>query len=165
MYEVYATYCGGTYSLIKTVTDGSLTCSFKKLDGVKIDFSKNFKVYVAAYRTIDGEKQLIAKTIKAHVVGNENKKRTNASSIELEKSKYSVKVGNTFEIKATTILVDPKKKQLSNAHAAEFRYLSTDKSIATVSKDGIVTGISKGTCYICVYSRNGLGVKVKVTVK
>ena len=165
MYAVYATYCGGTYSLIKTITDGSQTFSFKKLDGAKIDFSKNFKVYVAAYRTIDGEKKLIAKTIKAHVVGNENKKRTNASSIELEKSKYSVKVGNTFEIKATTILADSKKKQLSNAHAAEFRYLSTDKSIATVSKDGIVTGISKGTCYIWVYSRNGLGVKVKVTVK
>lgn len=90
---------------------------------------------------------------------------TNASSIELEKSKYSVKVGNTFEIKATTILVDPKKKQLSNAHATEFRYLSTDTSIAKVSKDGTVTGVSKGTCYIWVYSRNGLGVKVKVTVK
>ena len=70
-----------------------------------------------------------------------------------------------FEIKATTVLADPKKKQLGSGHAAEFRYLSTDKSIAKVSKDGIVTGVSKGTCYIWVYSRNGLGVKVKVTVK
>ena len=165
MYKVYASYCSGKYTLIKTVTDGKLTMSFKKLNGSKINFSKNFKVYVAAYRTIDGEEKLITKTIKAHVVGSENKKRTNATSISTEKSKYSVKVGKKFQIKAATTLADPEKKQLSNNHAAEFRYLSTDKSIATVSKDGIVTGISKGTCYIWVYSRNGLGVKVKVTVK
>ena len=165
MYKVYASYCSGKYTLIKTVTDGKLTMSFKKLNGSKINFSKNFKVYVAAYRTIDGEEKLITKTIKAHVVGSENKKRTNATSISTEKSKYSVKVGKKFQIKAATTLADPEKKQLSNNHAAEFRYLSTDTSVAKVSKDGTVTGVSKGTCYIWVYSRNGLGVKVKVTVK
>ena len=34
---------------------------------------------------------------------------------------------------------------MDKGHAAEFRYLSTNKSVATVSKDGTVTGISKGT--------------------
>ena len=99
------------------------------------------------------------------MVGDKNKKRTNAIAINLEKTKYSVKTGKSFTIMAETVLAAPKKKQLSNAHAAEFRYLSTDKTIAKVSKEGIVTGVSKGTCYIWVYSRNGLGVKMKVKVK
>ena len=43
--------------------------------------------------------------------------------------------------------------------------LSTDKSVAKVSKDGTVTGVSEGTCYVWVYARNGLGEKVKITVK
>ena len=86
-----------------------------------------------------------------YVVGNDNKKRTDAVSINLEKTKYSVKTGDSFTIKAETVLANPKKKQLSNAHAAEFRYLSTDKSIAKVSKYGVVTGVSKGTCFIWVY--------------
>ena len=164
-YVVYATYCGDKYQKIKTITDRSLIYSFKKLAGEKLDLTKNVKVYVAAYRTVNGQDVLIAKTIKAHIVGTKSTKYTNAERISLAKTKYSVKTGNTFTIKAETILVDPSKKMLSDDHALEFRYLSTDKSVATVDKKGVVTGKSKGTCYIWVYSKNGLGVKVKVTVK
>ena len=163
---VYAAYCSsGAYKEIKTLEGDKLTLSFKKLNGKKIDFAKEFKVFVAAYRTVNGEDQLIASTIKAHVVGDKAKKHTNAKSISVEKSKYSVKKGKTVTISATTTLVDPSKKQLSSKHAPEFRYLSTDKSVATVDNNGVVTGKKKGTCYIWIYSRNGLGIKVKVIVK
>ena len=165
-YVIYAAYCSsGAYKEIKVLDGNKLTMSFKKLNGKNIDFTKEFKVYVAAYRTVDGEEKLIASTIKAHVVGNKAKKRSNAASITVDNAEYSVKKGKTVTISATTTLVDPSKKQLSSKHAAEFRYLSTDKSVATVDKNGVVTGKKKGTCYIWVYSRNGLGVKVKVTVK
>ena len=53
---------------------------------------------------------------------------------------------------------------MTNKYTPEFRYLSTDKSVAKVSKDGTVTGVSEGTCYVWVYARNGLGEKVKITV-
>ncbi|MCR5793579.1 MAG: Ig-like domain-containing protein [Lachnospiraceae bacterium] len=58
-----------------------------------------------------------------------------------------------------------KKKQLSNAHATEFRYASADNAIAKVDKKGNVTGVAKGSTKIYVYSRNGLAKAVKVTVK
>ena len=74
-------------------------------------------------------------------------------------------IGTKYRITADTILVDSKKKQLSDAHAQEFRYASTDKSIATVSKDGYITGKKAGEVIIWVYARNGYGKKIQVTVK
>ena len=44
-------------------------------------------------------------------------------------------------------------------------YESSNPKIATVTKNGKVKGISKGTCYIYVYAQNGLSVKVKIKVK
>lgn len=43
--------------------------------------------------------------------------------------------------------------------------VSSDEKIATVNKNGKIKGISKGTCTIYVYSRNGYAKKVSVTVK
>ncbi|MCR5685520.1 MAG: hypothetical protein K6G81_08915 [Lachnospiraceae bacterium] len=43
--------------------------------------------------------------------------------------------------------------------------LSSNKKVTTVSKDGTITAVGKGTCYIYVYTKNGYAKKVKVTVK
>ena len=78
---------------------------------------------------------------------------------------FSLTIGKTAKVKAKTVLVDKSKKQLSNAHAAEFRYASSNKNIATVDKNGKIKGVAQGTCTIYVYARNGYAKKVKVTVK
>ena len=70
-----------------------------------------------------------------------------------------------MQIEAKTVLEYPERKQLSDAHAKEFRYATTDKSIATVSKTGKITAKKKGNCVIFVYARNGLAKKIKVTIK
>ena len=85
--------------------------------------------------------------------------------IKLAKSKYTVTAGKTATIKAKTVLVDKRKKQLSNAHAPQFRYASSDNKIATVSKKGKIKGIAKGQCSVYVYARNGYARKITVTVK
>ena len=85
--------------------------------------------------------------------------------ITLAKKKYTVKVGKTVKVKAKTVLVDKTKKQLSDAHAPEFRYASANNYIATVDKNGKIKGVAAGTCKIYVYSRNGLAKTVKITVK
>ncbi|MCR5330703.1 MAG: Ig-like domain-containing protein [Lachnospiraceae bacterium] len=108
--------------------------------------------------------QSFANIIKGGIFPSESE-YTNAASISTEKSKYTVNAGETLTVKAETVLADPARKLMTNKYTPEFRYLSDGKSVATVSEDGIVTGISEGTCYVWVYSRNGLGVKVKVTVK
>lgn len=166
-YEVYVTYCGMKFGKsVKVLKNNAKTSiNITKINGKKINLKKNFKVYVAAYKMVGGKKKKLAKTITGHIVGRKNTAYTNVKMIKLAKSKYSIKAGKTAQINAKTVLVDKKKKQLSNAHATQFRYASSNKNIATVNKNGKIKGISKGTCTIYVYSRNGYAKKASVTVK
>lgn len=164
-YDVYVAYCGKKFSKKPTVTVKKNSVKVKKLAGKKIKLKKNFKVYVSAYKYIDNQKYSLGKTITGHVVGRKNSKYTNAKKIKLNKKKITVKVGKSKKIKAKTILVSKKKRQLSDAHAKEFRYQSSDKTIAKVSVSGKITGIKKGKCDVYVFSRNGYAKRIKVTVK
>ena len=166
-YDVYVAYCGKKFGkAVKTINKNSTTSvTVKKINSKKINLKKNFKVYVAAYKMTDGKKEVLAKSIMGHVVGRLNTRYSNVWKITLSKSKYSVKVGKTVKVKAKTVLVDKSKKQLSDAHAAQFRYASSNRNIATVDKNGKVKGVAKGTCTIYVYARNGYAKTVKVTVK
>ena len=137
----------------------------KKINGKNLNLKKNYKIYIEAYKLVDGKKVSLAKTITGHIVGRKNTAYTNVKMIKLAKSKYTVTAGKTATIKAKTVLVDKRKKQLSNAHATQFRYASSDNKIATVSKKGKIKGIAKGQCSVYVYARNGYARKVTVTVK
>ena len=167
-YEIYAAYCTGKFGKtpVKVVTKKGVTSvTITKLNGKKIELTKNFKVYVAAYKTVDGVKKKLGKTITAHIVGRKNKTYTNVKAIKLAKNKATIKVGKTYKIKASVVLVDPSKKMLSDSHAPTFRYASSNKKIAAVNKSGKVTAKKKGTCYIWVYAKNGYAKKIKVTVQ
>ena len=144
---------------------GVTSVTITKLNGKKLELTKNFKVYVAAYKTVNGVKKKLGKTITAHIVGRKNKTYTNVKAIKLAKNKATIKVGKTYKIKASVVLVDSKKKMLSDKHAVTFRYASSDKKIATVDKNGKVIAKKVGTCYIWIYAKNGNAKKVKITVK
>ena len=161
-YEVYVAYCGQKFPTKATATTKKNSVSITKLNGKKLNLKKNFKVVVVAKKS----KAKLGKTITAHVVGRKNVKYTNAKSIKItSKTALTLKKGKKSQIKAKTILVDSKKKQLTDAHAKEFRYASSNKKVATVSKTGKITAKGKGMATIYVYSRNGYAKKVKVTVK
>ncbi|MBR6223127.1 MAG: Ig-like domain-containing protein [Lachnospiraceae bacterium] len=119
-----------------------------------------------AYKLVNGKKITIAKSITAHIVGRLNTKFTNAKDIKiLSKTELTLKKKTTSVIKAQTILVAPKKKQIADTYATEFRYASSNNKVATVDKTGKITAVKKGTCIIYVYSRNGYTKKINVTVK
>lgn len=80
----------------------------------------------------------------------------------MNKSSYSLKPGQTAAIKASAVLADKSKQQLSDAHAKEFRYATSNKAVAAVSKNGKITAVGKGTCTIYVYARNGYAKKITV---
>ncbi|MBR1741845.1 MAG: fibronectin type III domain-containing protein, partial [Lachnospiraceae bacterium] len=165
-YVVYAAYCGpDKCTKIKALSGGKTSMTFTKLNGSKLNLKKNVKVYVVAYRKVNGKETKLARSITAHIVGTKNTKYTNVKKIKLSKSKYTLKVNKTATIKAKIVLVDKKKKQLSDSHAPEFRYASSNTKVATVDKNGKITAVKKGTCYIYVYAKNGYAKKVKVTVK
>ena len=165
-YVVYASYCGpDKCTKIKALSGSKTSMTFTKLNGSKLNLKKNVKVYVVAYRKVNGKETKLARSITAHIVGTKNTKYTNVKKIKLSKSKYTLKVNKTATIKAKIVLVDKKKKQLSDSHAPEFRYASSNTKVATVNKNGKITAVKKGTCYIYVYAKNGYAKKVKVTVK
>ena len=135
-----------------------------KIGGKKINLKKNFKVYVKAIKKDGNKSTQLAKTMTGHIVGRKNATYTNVKKIKLAKISYTLKVNGKATIKATTVLVDKKKKMLSDAHAPEFRYASGNKSIAKVSKKGVIRAVAKGKCTIYVYAKNGYTRKIKVTV-
>ena len=166
-YDVYVQYCGKKITKpVKTIKKNSTTkATIKKINGKKLNLKKQFRVYVVAYKMIDGKKVTLAKSNTGHVVGTKNKKYTNVKSIKLKKKAYTIAVGKTVKVKAKIKLVDKNKKHIPKSHGAKFRYRTSDSSIATVSKSGKIKGIKKGTCTIYVYAINGKMKKVKVTVK
>ena len=65
-------------------------------------------------------------------------------------------------IRAMTVKENKNKKLL--AHAAEFRYYSSNTSGATVTQKGVITAKKTGKCTICVVANNGVYKTIKVTV-
>ena len=169
LYEVYVTYCGNKYPKkpsFKTEKNTTTNVVIKKIDGKKLNLKKNYKLFIKVYKyDEDGDKILIAESIKVHFVGRLNTAYTNVKQVKTDKSKYSLKKGQTVQIKAKNVLVSPKKKQLSDAHAKEFRYASSDSKIASVNKKGVIKAKKAGKCYVYVYARNGFAKKIQVTVK
>ncbi len=169
-YKVFVQYCGKAYTADATsllTGDATTSVVINSLNGKKLKLKKNFKLYVVAYKTVNGKEEILCKSIAAHVVGRKNKKYTNAESIVVDNTSISLTTGASEKIKAKTKLIQngkKKKKQLSNKHAKEFRYAVSDKTVVSVDKNGVVTALAEGECTVYVYSRNGLAVAVKVKV-
>ena len=139
--------------------------TFTKLNGSKLNLKKNFKIYVVAYRKVNGKETRLAKSIVAHIVGTQNKTYTNVKNIKLSKSSYTLKAGGTAEIQAEAVLADENKEQLPDSHAPQFRYASGNTKVAAVDDNGKITAVKKGTCYVYVYAKNGYAKKVRITVQ
>lgn len=166
-YDVYVQYCGKKFKkATATVASANIrSVKVKKVNGKKLNLKANYKVYVSAYTVVNGKKITLCRSIDAHVVGAKNKRYSNARNIQIKKSRITLKKGKTTTIKAKTILVNKRRRQLSNKHAKQFRYASSDTGIAKVNSKGKITAKKKGTCTIYVYARNGFAKKIKLTVK
>lgn len=163
-YDIYLAYCGqDDIALVKSVKAPASSLVVKKLNGKKIDQKKYVKGYVVAYKLVGGKKVTLAKSVFVHVVGKKNTKATNAKQVKVSKSAYTLKVGGTANIKASTVKVNKKRKLLK--HTSEFRYVSYDNDVATVSHTGKITAKKAGTCKIRVFSINGVCAEITVTVK
>ena len=168
-YDVYAAYCGTDFDPKKPAKSANsmkvTSVKIRSLEGKKLDRKRNYKLYVTAYKWVKGKKVVIAESIRAHIVGAMNTRYTNVRHIKLEKSKFTLKVGQKAKIRAKAVLVAKNRKQLSSAHAPQFRYVSSYERVATVNEKGRIRAAGTGTCTVYVYARNGYARKVKVTVK
>ncbi len=167
-YIVYVQYCSKVFSSKSRtqVNGGKKTkISVKKVNGKKLDTTKNIKMYVEAYKMENGKKVTLAKTLKLHIAGKDSKKYTNVKKIKAKKSSYTLKKGAIVSLRLKTVIDDKNKKQLSVKHTKNLRYMSSNKKIATVTAGGKVKARNAGSCIIYVFAKNGCRLKIKVKVK
>lgn len=155
-YRIYVSVCDGesNYKLIKDTKD--LTGAIKNLNN-----KKSYKFYVVAYKNVDGKKVRICKSMIYHVVLSDSK-YTNVKAIKVAKTSYTLNVGDKQKLNAKSVKQEKNKKLLT--HAQEFRYSSSDTTVATVSKTGEITAKQSGSYIIYVVANNGVMKKIKVNV-
>ena len=155
-YQIYVSLCNGknSYKMLKDTK--TLNGTIKNLDN-----TKSYKFYVVAYKNVDGKKVRISKSMVYHVTLADGK-YTNVKAIKVPKSTYTLDIGEKKKLTAKSVKEDKTKKLLE--HAQEFRYYSSDASIAVVSKNGEIKAKKPGSCIIYIVANNGVVKKVKVTV-
>lgn len=159
-YEVYWSYCDGkqNYKKLKTVgSGGKRQCIHRKLKKARA-----YKYYIATYMIRDGRKNYQSKSPVIHVA-MKRERHTNAKRIKVNRAKVTLKGKKTFQIKATAVLENRKKKLLN--HDRKFRYYVDNRDVASVNKKGKIKGKKKGSCLVFVTANNGVTKQIKVTVR
>lgn len=155
-YRIYRKVKGSKDGYKRVATTKNLQLVQKQLDN-----KKTYQYYIVAYKTIDGKKARIGKTLTLYAVMN-NAKYTEAKKIKLNKKSYSLEVGAKAKIKAALLKRENEKKM--KAESEKLRFYSTDNTVAEVNANGTITAKGAGTCYIYVVAGNGISQKIKVTV-
>ena len=164
-YVIYANYCGQKKCRkIRTVKGRTTSIDITRLNGRKLNQKKNLKLFVVAYKkTVSGKKVKLAKSIMVHAPGSRNSRFTNIKAVKVKKGACTLKKGETAGIKAKLVLEKKNKKPLR--HETKFRYASSNKKVAKVSRKGKIIAMGQGECIVYVYAVNGSAKKIKVTVE
>ncbi len=175
-YDIFMSRCnhGGkeiTPKLIKTIKNKNTTQW--TVTGLKPN--KSYKAIIKAYtKDKNGKKKYISKSPLMHFyTAGGTKNYTNAKSIKLDKSDGKIKKGNkltlkvkdTYNIKASVKKADKKKKLMPDSHVKTLRYRSSDPGVASVGASGKITAKKPGKCKIYVYAHNGVNKTINLTVK
>ena len=164
-YFVYGNRCNTKtktyrYQKLATITNGR-TWTHKNLK--KGTF---YKYIVKAYKIVDGKKVVTDTSASIHVI-TQGSKYGIARSVSVTKignkknvSKITLKKGKTAQITAKEIKKDKKIR-----HHRNLCYESSNTAVATVTPEGLIQAVGKGTCTIWVYAQNGVYAALTVTVK
>ena len=164
-YFVYGNRCNTKtktykYQKLATITNGR-TWTHKNLK--KGTF---YKYIVKAYKIVDGKKVVTDTSASIHVI-TQGGKYGIARSVSVTKignkknvSKITLKKGKTAQITAKEIKKDKKIR-----HHRNLCYESSNTAVATVTPEGLIQAVGKGTCTIWVYAQNGVCAALTVTVK
>lgn len=164
-YLVYGNRCNTNtktykYQKLATITNGR-TWTHKNLK--KGTF---YKYIVKAYKIVDGKKVVTDTSVSIHVI-TQGSKYGIAKSVSVTKignkknvSKITLKKGKTAQITAKEMKKDKKIR-----HHRKLCYESCNTAIATVTPEGLIQAVGKGTCTIWVYMQNGAYKALTVTVK
>ena len=163
-YDILFTSCGNgsSYSLIKSVNGENV------LGWTVSGLAKGiaYKAIVRAWILQDGNKVYVESSPDVHAYTSDgNKKYTNAKSVSVKKTKVKLKKGKKYKIKAKVKKRKKGRKLMSAKHTAKLRYMSSNTKIVTVTKNGTIKAVGKGTCYVYIYAHNGVSKRIRITVK
>ena len=156
-YRIYGGECGAAMKLIKTVSADTQSWNHSGLKA-----GKAYRYCVKAYRIVNGTKTVTKTSNTVHSI-TASSKFTNAKSVTVSKTSVTLQVGESKNLGAKAVAADANRTLLP--HTAELVYKSGSSKVATVSKDGTVTAVGKGTCRIYVTAGSGASATVTVTVK
>ena len=163
-YDIYFAKCGKKFKKVRTIKGN------KKFRWTKKNLKKkmSYKAYAKAWIKKGGKKKYISKTpvVHAYTFGG-TKRYTNAKSVTVSKKNVSLLTGSKYEIVAKVNKLKKSKKLMNAAHTSGYklRYRSSDPSIATISKKGVISAKAKGRCKVYVFAHNGVRKTIQVTVK
>ena len=151
--------CGKTLKKIKTTKSTSYTRK-------GLTTGKDYKYKVVANTKVNGKTVVMAKSFTVHTLaGKYNSKYTVARKVTAKKTSLLLSTGKTTQLLASTAKAKAGRSLLPTTHAAKYRYVSTNKNVAKVSRTGKVTAVGNGTCKIRILAQNGVYTNVNVTVK
>ena len=130
---------------VTAIGNGMAIITVTTEDGKKVVTDTSVSIHVIT----QGSKYGIAKSVSVTKIGN----KKNVSKITLKK-------GKTAQITAKEIKKDKKIR-----HHRKLCYESCNTAVATVTPEGLIQAVGKGTCTIWVYAQNGVYVALTVTVK
>ncbi len=157
VYVIYGNKCGNGNKPKKLATVSGNSKTFKKLK--KGTYYKYIIVAVDNNNKVVSASKLIHVATKGGKVGNHKSVTIKKSVITKAKS---LKKGKSLKLNAKAV---PQSFSLKVKKHVPVRYESTNKSVATVSKKGVVKTKKKGSCYVYAYAQNGVYKRVKVVVK
>ena len=162
-YVIYGSLCGKKYKMVKVAETSKKKYTVKKIAKKKLKKGKYYKFMIVA---VDGAGKVVSTSKIVHAAtdgakyGNYKAITTKAEKLE-DKNELDLEVGKKFKLKGKGVK-DPVRTKLKKHRG--ICYESTNPNVATVSKNGVVKGISEGKCYVYVYAQNGICVRIKVEV-
>jgi len=155
-YVVYGAKCGKGNKLQKLKSLKKTAFTQKKL--------KKAAYYKYVVVAVKGDAAIAVSTV-VHVA-TKGGKVGNAKSVSVaakaKKGKLTLKKGKSFKLSAKAVAQSAKLKMKTHRKVA---YESSNPSVATVNKKGVVKARAKGACVVYAYAQNGVAKAVKVVVK
>ncbi len=162
-YEIFAVYGKAPLPAEPVITTTLHSVVLTRLNGTKLNYKKNIKYIIKAYTAAGSTKTYIAVSQTGSVTGKKTAAYTDIKRIKTKRKSYKLATGKKVSLNAVVIGKNAAKKLTKSDK--KLRYLSSDTTVATVTKKGKIRAVKSGTCTIYVTAGNGLTKKVKVTVK
>lgn len=147
-------YVGDTdtynFTMHSYYNDFSYTVSSSDNSIVKIDNYGNISAVGVGTATITIKTSHTQKQVTVKV------KEVFANELKINTSIEKLQIGDTYKLNCTILPSNTTNKKLT--------YSSSDKSIATVSSNGTIKGISSGTATITVTTSNNISKSIEITI-